>query len=491
MRQNQFPIMPIKLGIVLFLALCAISLFFRKFFFIKGFAKHGFDQSIYKVVANQLDKGSALYKDIWVSKPPFVYVINWLNLYLPFRLSEFILGLICVFALWYIARNLIRNPIVLLSMLISFAMIFYNYNLYGYGGNSEEYGAIFLVISVLFHIKFLETKRPTLVIFAGIFGVLAVLSKEPFLVSSIPWIVALLFKKKYKSLFYYTLGVFIALLPFALYLAAINGYLDFYRYLVYSFQYADFTGLGLLEKLQIGLAKYFAIFSDFGIAFPLLPLLGIAGFWSRKKLLRKVVIIFYTQFILEFIVISLTGNAFGHYFLQIVFSFCILSFIGVQALFDSIIYIKPKLGYIVMPFLIILIGYNFNHLNTDGPRLKISAPEQVIKETILKHVPDGSTIFVDDPYLSYLYFEQDLSTSSYIPVPVFHFFMVPDFFCDDRVQKFISSSTEHPNDYIVTSSIRGMTDLYPELLLMKNNEYDLIYSGGTSLKSIKIWELKD
>jgi len=58
-----------KFGIVPLLSVIPVFLFFRKFFFIKGFAKHGFDQTIYAVVARQLDRGSTLYSDIWVSKP--------------------------------------------------------------------------------------------------------------------------------------------------------------------------------------------------------------------------------------------------------------------------------------------------------------------------------------------------------------------------------------------------------------------------------------
>jgi len=373
---------------------------------------------------------------------------------------------------------------------MSFAMIFYSYKLYGFGGFSEEYGAIFLILSVVFHVRFWIQKNSKALVLAGFFGVLAVLCKETYVISSLPWVFVLLFGKRFKPFVNYLIGATVALAPFVLYLLLNNGFTDFYKYLIYGFQYGDFVPLSVVQKVQIGLSQYLEIFSKFGIVIPFLPVLGLAAFWSAKPWIRKIAFIFYAQFLLEFLVICLSGYGFGHYYLQMVFSFSFLTFIGVHCILDRLDVFQPKLAYVVVLGILFWTGINVDFLNTHGPSLKITDREQNIIKTTNELLEPNSSVYVDDVYLSYLYLEQEYFTTSFIPVPVFHFFMVSDAYSDSRIQRFIRSLVETPNDYIITSN-RPITDMYPELIRLKQDRYDLIYTGPEKTKAIKIWKLKE
>src|SRR5262249_16933348 len=142
-----------------------------------------------------------LYRDMMEAKPPMIYVLNALALDIGdgtfwsirilervFAVAGVLLGYVLVLAL------LESRPLAVLSAL-AFSFYAYSDGVLEEGNVTEEYAVVFALAGMLCAVRAARRETPFSKPFAALAGLCfscAVLTKEPFLFSSLPWFIWLL-----------------------------------------------------------------------------------------------------------------------------------------------------------------------------------------------------------------------------------------------------------------------------------------------------------
>ncbi|MCB9262489.1 MAG: glycosyltransferase family 39 protein [Flavobacteriales bacterium] len=468
-----------------------LFLYFRSYFFITANKGLEFDQTLFQTVANQLLHGRTLYNDIWASKPPMIYVVGMINHYLPYRILEFLLGVLTVFNIVSIAGNWLKKWWQVLAVLILFLTLFYNGLLYGRGGYTEEYGLQFLILSITFLLKFHQNEQKKQLLFAGIFAATATLFKEPFVFSIIPWWLFLVFTYNFKKWIPFVWGGLLGLLPFTFYLLFTGGVGGFLKYINYTSAYSKFLDLNLMQKLSIGLNKYLQIFEPIGSFAAFLPLLIFFAFLLPSTN-KKLCLVIASQFVVELLSCCVSGYTFGHYFLQMIFSYSIVSVVGVVSLTEFLQQRRfPFVNTALLIFAVVFSYQNLNSFQQNGSKENPTLLAKPFEKTIEKYIPTGASVYIDDPDLASFYLRNKYYTNSYIPIPVFHFFVIQDDYAQVRFNIFKKTLIERPNQFIIQSSeTLGLTNKYKDIKAFLLEKYEKIYDSKIENKGLIIWRLK-
>ncbi len=469
---------------------CFVFSVFYLLSFRTGLERFGFDQTIYQVAANQLNHGFKLYSEIWVSKSPYVYFFTWISRLFPYRMFELVLGNLSIFFIIKILRVLSISKLFQYLFVALFVLFFYFPTTYGLGNYSEEYGVFLQTLFIAFSILSVNKNSNTYLFLSGTTFFIAALTKEPLLIGLSPWILYLLLKRK--NLFVFAGGLILSVILTFILLHLFGGFQEYLEYVKYSFAYSKFLNLSYAQKLTVGWTTILTFLPEPKWLFMALPIVGIVSIPHLPKRFRILGIIAACQFLLDITLCSISGYPFPHYYILLALSYTILAFIGVSSIASVIKKYTRNivLSKFVMPATIVvfttlaLISHSKNFRKNLSSSNNLDAPIDLVA----KSLPPNSTVYVDDVNLSRLYLLNGYHTTSYIPVPVFHFFMVGDPNFEKRVTTFRESLKVNPNEYIVTTETQSTLDVYEDLTSFLNNSYKVIKEIESPGGAIRVWK---
>ena len=118
------------------------------------------DEGIYQVLGVAMRSGRLLYRDIWDNKPPLLYyfysLFNSDQFYV--RLFSLIVGLISVFAFFYLSKKLFKKEKIIFLTTAVYAVLFGLPLLEGNIANAENFMLLPTILAAILIFKFAESK---------------------------------------------------------------------------------------------------------------------------------------------------------------------------------------------------------------------------------------------------------------------------------------------------------------------------------------------
>lgn len=316
----------------LLLAAVLIALGWRRTNYISGTRVH-IDAGVYASGAAHILAGRVLYRDVWDHKPPMIHVINCLALALGGQTIEAVRGAERLFAvagvlLMYLAVNEMfgSKPLAFFAGAVYLIQLFDPRVLQG-GNLTEEYAVVFMLggIWAAWVARRCAGKEGLgLLSLSGLLFCLAALTKEPFALSSLPWLVYACLAvrgswgKRAARSAAFAVGVIAPVLLFSLYFLAHGALGDWVGEVTFNFAYA-----GLSKPiLQRTLGNASAAFAATGVlrTAQIFACLGIASVFSTSFLRRSgyLPLVAVAQLCLDFFATGISGLHYGHYYMQLV-----------------------------------------------------------------------------------------------------------------------------------------------------------------------------
>lgn len=399
------------------------------------FSYHRFytDSGVFAAVTQHLLAGKTLYREVWDHKPPMIYVIDSLPLALgdasvnAIRYSERFYAVAGILAIFFSLWLAFQNPWLAFVIATGFHLHFYDPEIFQGGNLTEEYGAVFVLIGIFLALaarlgssvlcRFKEECPPTESIplpvspagvrlisrerwcsfFSGFFFSLAVFTKEPFLLSVLPWMVFLAlpdgqaWKSVLRRVLVFILGFAFPVVVFFAYFIW-NGILwDWLDVLTYNVQYSLHSrpGIPLLERVN----THFGVIANYILrqswTFLLLFLIGLAGcaYLPLVKKYQGLPWVCAAAFFLDFSATMISGYEIGHYYLQVVPSYILVTGVGSALVLDQARRFRFPARRLLAVFLLVLLGLDFvplrnyfNRLSLPGGRAGIGALSQTLRE---------------------------------------------------------------------------------------------------------------
>jgi len=402
------------------------------------------DPSLFSSIGFHIFKGKVMYRDVWDMKPPVIFLLNALAIcsggckLQAIRSMEYILGSFGILFFFWIILKSFKNRLLAFFSSLLFLLFFYHPNIIAKGNYSEEYGAIFLIIAIYFVIFAREkgkTCAPKALLPAftsGLFFSLAVLTKEPFLISSIPWALYLLVRKKNsvwkietKLALHFAFGIFLPILIFMFYLiknGAFYHLLDIGRY---SLQYVEpmktdiFFISGIYRNFFPAMQKLYSV-TYLGMAVVLLGVIGgcYEPFCKHYNYFPRAALI---SLLFDYYATSLGPWNLFHYYIQMVPSFILVSTCGIAFLVHSLNKLKTHRRKMQIGILIIslfLCSQDMHHVEDYVKRLT-AQPVKTQDSRLVQYIKQNSSekdfIWITSLMFSHLYFQTErLSPIRYI-----------------------------------------------------------------------------
>ncbi|MFH0793742.1 MAG: hypothetical protein V2A74_06885, partial [bacterium] len=312
----------------------------------------GWDSGAFTTVACHLLSGKTMCKDVIMSQPAMAILLNMAAIGIGGRTISSVRTMERLFAMaggllffLILSKGLKSRALAFLGTLLYFPHFFDRLVLEG-GNLMEEYAVIFVLAGILCVLHAREAGgRKALVqsCAAGLMFSLAAFTKDPFILSSVPWFIYLILSPGWnrKSMLARA-GCFIAaafapLVVFVLYLllkGALLNWLDNY--------YVGFAYVGdkyqqhvpLMDRLRSDFAATkMRVFDRSGIG-PFLFCAGVAvclvpGFVKKYAFFPVAAI---GAFVMDYWATTLSGKHFGHYYMQLVPSYVMIAISGIAFL---------------------------------------------------------------------------------------------------------------------------------------------------------------
>lgn len=291
--------------------------------------------------------GSVAYRDVWDHKPPVVYIINLIALNIgdgsvdSVHLVERVFAATGVVLLFWLVFWVFGRQLPAFICTLFFLLHFYHPKIFDGGNLTEEYGAVMLIGGIMcaFAARKLAGKTSVLMaVFSGLILMLTILIKEPFLFSAVPWFIYVgwpkdgQWKKGLSRLAWMIAGAIIPLAAFVIYLLTNSAMKDWIEVLSYNIAYSDGTRAGekfmdILEGLKMAHKKMikYTIFIDVA------AIVGIIGMFSRRfraKYKSFYLAVFFCA-VLSLMATFVATRYSGHYYLQLIPCYILLSAFGV------------------------------------------------------------------------------------------------------------------------------------------------------------------
>lgn len=459
------------------------------------------DSSIFAAVGLHLNHGGVLYRDAWDHKPPVVFFLNALALRLGGESHTAIRDLQTLFAcgigltFYMLVCSIFRSIGIALFASILFLLTFYHPILFGGGNFTEEYGAFFVLWGVLgiAYWSFSGRRRGRWVLLiSGVGFGLAVLTKEPFVLSFFPWLAYVVFLSRggWSGRFANALLLVIGgLLPGVIPLAyfhkhhALNSWIEVIEY---GFQYTDrFSDESVVEKMVEGLLRVNDLIFSNSILLIFFFLLGVSSL-SRPRLLRRTH--FFPLFtvywvVFDFAATTLSGLFFLHYYLRMVPSVVVLSASGGSYLLRGM-KSQPSKGIWAMGSLIVffgLIDFTLPGMLADYPPLPKEAAEDPVLDYLNNHRKPGDTLWTSNGYAAKYYLMTGmLSPTRYLGVFTHHLETGASRQIDQsRVDRIYADLTESPPEFMVGGNILRPPLYRPEFLQWLESRYSVSFIGNS------------
>ncbi len=161
------------------------------------------DSGIFMAGGLSVLEGKTLYKEVWDHKPPMVHFLNAFAFKLggaevvSVRVMERYFAVALLLLFFVLVGLSLRSWLVALVGALYLQLHFFNNAIFDYGNLTEEYGAVFMVAGAVLAVVSRQVtgwKLWLAVTASGLLFSLAVFTKEPFLLASVPWFVYLMWR---------------------------------------------------------------------------------------------------------------------------------------------------------------------------------------------------------------------------------------------------------------------------------------------------------
>jgi hypothetical protein len=310
----------------------------------------GYDSGIFASGGFHLLRGSVLYRDIWDHKPPGAFLLNAMALgygegtLASVRRVE--AGFLAVGAvlLFLTGVRLLRR--ITAPLLIAFLFILHisDPRVFEGGNLTEIYAAVFVLAGIFLCVLALETRREAQLACAagsGLFFALAALTKEPFLLSALPWflLLALARKRSWRLCLgraaCFIAGAALPAMAFFLYLKSNGALHDWLDTLEFGFRQASVTADAgsLFDRYLLNVRPaYENVLGQTWMGLTLLTLGGVALISAHRRLFVPLAAV--AALFLDFTGTLISTRAAGHYYIQLLPSFALCCLCGVALLRD-------------------------------------------------------------------------------------------------------------------------------------------------------------
>jgi 4-amino-4-deoxy-L-arabinose transferase-like glycosyltransferase len=157
----------------------------------------GPDAGEYASGAMMLAEGRVLYRDVMEVKPPVIYALNAFSFFVggesfhSIRLLERGFAIAAVVLVFALVLTIFERVVVAALAAIGYSFLAYSTDVLEGGNVTEEYASVFILAGALCAVHAVRRSNPPSAWLSALAGALfacAALTKEPFVVSSFPWL---------------------------------------------------------------------------------------------------------------------------------------------------------------------------------------------------------------------------------------------------------------------------------------------------------------
>ncbi len=399
------------------------------------------DSSLFSAIGMHWNEGRVLYREAWDHKQPVVFMLNGWAMAMgdgtanSIRLMErlfLVMSSLCFLALLRFAGFSVGLAFV---GALYFLLHFTNPPLIKGGNYTEVYAVAFVAMGLMMTAwtrRRLDWRQWPGCGLAGLFFSLAAFTKEPFILSSVPWFFWLIFARpvgavySWKRLILRSLsfigGAFIPALIFLIYFWSRGALADWLDVFVFNFSFAENTqsdlGFWANQAENLSMVREYILNRDMPMG--LLLALAVASFLDPafRKRFGALPVFAAIMLLLDYFATSLSTNRHGHYYLQMTPAIGILCACG--AAYLAMIFTRAKRHWRVGLIVVLLFAFWWDrefYITHARKRLAESSREQAspVAEYIAGHSEPGSGLWICEAKYSFLYHQADrLSPSRYL-----------------------------------------------------------------------------
>jgi hypothetical protein len=468
-RPENHPTLKIGLVLLSLLLIILISIIgFNYFTYQRLFT----DSGVFAAVAMHVLDGRLLYEEVWDHKPPMIYLINLIPVWLSdgsiyaIRLFESIYCTAALWALFFIVLRVFGNPGIALLSALAFHYHFLFPELFQGGNLTEEYGAYFSLAGILMAVFAQQDCRSSGKIFgflAGFFFALAVFTKEPFLFPATVWLVFVLIPihkpfSPIRGLYFLAGALTIVLMTFLL-LARFGILDDWYDVLVYNMRYTENSNLGITvsEKVFGKLSMFYHIILRRSLVFQIFFYAGILSslFITFVRKYRYFPWFCLLAFLADWAGIYLSGYNIEHYYLQILPSYILLTATGGKFIYDLLVRLKVSPAWLLVFLLSMIVLLDMQEVRQYVQRLTVNRGRVVtgsLTSAVTELKQEGDTLWVPWINNSRYYHETALLSPIRYPYIADHLFLdTPKSTGEDKRNFLTQSILDSPPAFIIVS----------------------------------------
>ncbi|MEO5359090.1 MAG: hypothetical protein H7843_01440 [Nitrospirota bacterium] len=395
------------------------------------------DSAIFVNIAHHLIHGKLLYRDVWENKQPVVFAIDALALVLgdgsfnSVRVVERYFAAGAALAFYLITVRTFLCSWEAAAFTIIFLVYLYSPMTFSMGNFTEEYGSVFMVFGVLCALESVRRENVILIFLSGVFFSTSTLTKEPFILSALPWLGFLVLagnKARLKRLCIFAAGAAVPLLlAFAYFTLAgtLKHWLDvIYFNLTFSTRERSFHD-SIPQKIRLSLHA-FSTLVWFIRTVNVFFTLGVISMF-QKSFLRKYAyapVAVLCWFVFSLIAVNIQSHHYNHYYIQVMPGFIMTAVCGAAFMAYNLKRIlSPALssvlviGILALSLLLVdntMTRAGFNMLTKYPPS---TVAEEPVALYIKNHTKDNDTIWVPS-YSKYIY----LQSGRFSPTKYLFFF---------------------------------------------------------------------
>jgi len=354
----------------------------------------GFNEAVYKYIADQINQGKLPYKDIFDHKSPLVYysLACFFKIFGSSTINMHILALIfdifLMLTIFLITKKIYNIEIAIYSSALY--SVFINFVYY----DTEIPMTLFGLLGVFLYLLALEKNKYLYLFFSGILLAISVWFKQPgilFFISVMIHLIFLVYKKQLKfkqagkNLYFIIAGSFVFSLPLLSYFIYSLGFKTFFYHIItFNIKFSGSTS----RILQIGKLFQILIF-NFGVLFAII----LAFYKNLAKenypCKNKFFIILLTILLLFFLA---NKEIFFNHLIQLVPFVILLSV-------SSLLLIREKKIKKFIIILLIIVMLNFSLITLESVARKVRdktyKQQEIVVSYIKQNISEKARVFSD------------------------------------------------------------------------------------------------
>lgn len=434
------------------------------------------DAGIFSSVANHMLAGKTLYRDVWDHKPPMIYWINLLPLYfgdgsiVTIRWYERMYCLIASLSFFFTLLMLYQQPILAFLSVLFWNWYFYFPGVFQGGNLTEEYGCYALMTGIFFitaACRFESILANWFVFLSGVCFAAAVCTKEPFLLSIVPWCVygsLTMWNKGYRAAIrpvcYFSVGFCLPVGLFIAYFLWNRCLIDWIDVLSYNIHYTEFSRQSLpwTERISRHVHRFFELQLVRSAIIETLIVLGMSSCFFIKfvKEYRYFPWLVLASLLMDWFAASWSGYLIEHYYLQTIPSYILVCASGMAFVShlarrwtSTVLWVPICLAVLMAIFDFAFVQFHCVRMLAPSGEARIGP----ISSAILEHAEEGDTLWCGFGENSEFYFETRLlSPTKYLYIYE-HIFL--DSYKSSKREKrdtLVHELTAHPPRFMVLSN---------------------------------------